>query len=677
MLQLQSIFYRPGLILKCLSEIIAKVHGSQCDEELLSKLYSYIEEFEHTDAWLRPILFEILARASRPWLESVESWIGLNESLDFNNHTQNIKFVDTQKEWQKDEEGKAIREVEYKFIPSIMPCFITEDDAQFIFETGRGLRLLRAHEPNHPLTTLHLDTSQRSFSLEWRFSWQDVERIERQAQQYKSGLLDAIKSFHTGGLSQLPSVFDTPFSKRMTGRISTVSEEMVHLQITESITKIEAPILNVMFGAKDNLSLRVLNCSSASYGITDIESESFSPPLSVLPMLSFSPLLAAQAALVNQACLGLLFKKHNLQMHLTLHHRFSLFGDGVFATRLSHALFDPDLGSAERRKGHSRSGISGLRLGYRDSWPPASSELRLVLMGILNESFHQGEHTRVAASFRTELPGGLSFAIRDMAEGELERCMDPDSIEALDFLRLQYRPPSPLDAVITPSCLAKYDILFRTLLRGTRMLFVVNHLLRGSAYRKADRSSTIVTLRRFPIEANHFVSTICSYFFDGVRSNWLVFSQKLNAIERRLDNYDAAETNGLHHLQGFHEQVLDRMMFALLLRQRQAQMMTLLEEIFSSILVFARYLRAGNAARTSEVDAKIEDVYMMFRKKVRVFVSVCRGLSERRGPGGLNRSDNDLGTGGFMKEDWGEDRGNTIGQLLLKLEMSGYYARDR
>lgn len=671
-LQLQSLFHGPGLILSGLSEIIAKIGGCQFDEELLTRLYIFVQGFEHTNTWLRLMMFEILARGSKPWLESVGNWLGLNKEHAFGGWGQCHNFVTTRQESRKGEGGKEFHEVQYEFHPDLMPCFIGKDDAEVIFETGRALRLLQAHMPEHPLVNSQTHHPAENSALDWRFSWPDVEIIQSKASQYESSLVEAIRSFHHSDSLQEHSSIDTQASAQSDVGASA-SREVSHSQIAESIAAI--PILEEIPKNLDFLSQTVMKCSMPSHRTAEAEDKSFAPPLSLVPLLSFNPIITTQALLVNQACLRLLFKEHKLRLHLSLQHQYHLFGDGVFASRLSHALFDPDLQSAERRKGHSRSGVSGLKLGSRDTWPPASSELRLALMGILNESYHHAEPSHAAASFRNELPGGLSFAIRDLAEDEFQQCINPDSIGALDFLRLQYRPPSPIDAVITLSCMEKYDLLFKLLLRGTRMLFVVNQLFRDATERSSRSRRTYIIIQRFKLEAHHFVSAVCAYFFDGVKSNWRVFSQKLDAIEQRLDEYESRQPHGLHDLRDFHEKMLDRLMFALLVRQRQAQVMKLLEEIFSSILSFARHCRSETAATGAEIDGKIESLYEKFRKKVKVFVNVCRGLSERRGPGGGSSHDDDQ-SGAFDKEDHGEDRGNTLGQLLLKLEMSGYYAKS-
>lgn len=666
-LQLQSLFRNPGLIISGLSEIVAKLEGAHCDEELLSRLYNIVQGFEHTNTLLWHVMLEILARGSKPWLESVGKWLGLNKELSLGGQGQCHNFVTTWQESRKGEGGKKFHEIQYEYHPSLMPCFICEDDAAVIFETGRALRLLQAHIPEHPLANPQILHPAEDSALDWRFTWEDVESIQLKASAYQSRLIEAIRSFHHSGSVQEHYRVDNQALAQLGGGDSA-AREVCHSQIAESL--VEIPILEDTPMKFDYLSQIVMESSAPSNRAAEVESTSFGPPLSLVPLLSFNTIISTQALLVNQACLRLLFKEHKLRLHLSLQHRYNLFGDGVFASRLSHALFDPDLQSTERRKGYSRAGVSGLKLGARDTWPPASSELRLALMGILNESYSHAEPSQAAASFRNELPGGLSFAIRDMADDEFQQCMDPDSIRALDFLRLQYRPPSPIDAVITLSCMEKYDLLFKLLLRGTRMLFVVNQLFRDATERVPRSRRTHIIVRRFKLEAHHFVSAICTYFFDGVQSNWRVFSLKLDDMEQRLDDYESGERQGLHDLRDLHENVLDRLMFALLLRQRQAQVMKLLEEIFSSILLFARHCRSEAAANEAEIDRTIENLYQKFRKKVKVFVNVCRGLSERRGPGvGLRRYDDDT-------EDHGEDGGNTLGQLLLRLEMSGYYGKS-
>ena len=663
LLQLQSLFERSGLMLSHLDNIVNKVDAAGSEEELLSLLYEYIEDSDHSPDWIRPTLFQILASVSKPWLYSISEWLGLTATRSARSHSHSPRFVLTREETQRLEGGKEMKKIEYDFEPSVMPNFISREDALAIFETGKGLRLLGGFRPEHPLANPTQAATTEAPSLEWQFSWRDMEKIQMQAQEYESSLQKAITDFDLHGSNSLKVyLHDKSFAQT---EIATVglAEETAKAYIHASIAAFEEPL--------PDLTVERGNNSLAKWICNDLpQEEIFAPPLSLLSALSFNSVIASQALLINRACLRLLFKEYNIRSHFSLLHRYSLFGDGVFSSRLSHALFDPELESAERRKGRFRASISGLKLGSRDTWPPASSELRLALAGILTESYYESrQETERPSIYRQELPGGLSFAVRDLAENELQRCMDPNSIEALDFLRLQYRPPPPLDAVITQASLAKYDDIFKLLLRAARMMFVANQLFRDTKSRFAILHATDATLKSFQIESHHFISAICRYFFNGIQANWNILQRRLEDVDKALDRDGTSDGESLHKLRDFHENLLDRLMFTLILRKRQVQVMKLLEEIFSLILVFSRHARTAASAGMDRSGFKVDlkETYEKFRKKVRVFVSVCRGLSERRGEGGTKSHD----AGG----EWSEDGGNTIGQLLLDFEMSGFYAK--
>ena len=659
-LQLQSLFERPGLILSSLNDIIIKVDAARSDEELLSRLYEYVEDSEYAAGRIPPALFHILASVSRPWLDSVSKWVGLKEETAAGLRGQGQNFVAVREEIQRLEGSKETKKLEYDFRHLSMPNFISEQDSLLIFETGKSLRLLESHRPEHPLSRATHAGVLKAPDLNWQCSWRGVEIIQVQAQEYEAKLEKAIADFNLhGGNSGKAHLHEGVRQAEVA--TAGLLEETAKAYIHASIASFEKPLPDLKAeGGNNPLPKTIYNY---------LPEEIFAPPLSLLPVLSFNPVIATQALLINRACLHLLFKEHDIRSHFSLLHRYSLFGDGVFASRLSHALFDPELESSGCRMGRSRAGISSLKLGSRNTWPPASSELRLALMGILTESFFESGSVAAGSSIvREELPGGLSFAVRDMPEDDLQRCME-NSIEALDFLRLQYTPPPPLDTVITQAALAKYDVIFKVLLRAIRMLFVVNQLFRDTKSRFATRQAADPISKSFRIESHHFVSAICRYFFNGVQGNWDILQRRLQDVDKALDRDGTSIGGSLHQLRDFHEYLLDRLMFALILRKRQAQVMKLLEEIFSLILVFARRARteATQGMGDSSLKPDLKETYENFKKKVRVFISVCRGLSERRGEGGIKSQ----GAGGELSENGG----NTIGQLFLDFEMSGFYAK--
>ncbi|KAA6408525.1 MAG: spc97 spc98 family [Lasallia pustulata] len=682
-LQLQTLFYRPSLIVSCLRELIQGIEAVSTDEELLSKLYKVIQNLEYTHNWLRPVLLELLGRVSRPWLDFAGEWIGLgtNTSLPVTALTKSRSFVNVMKETRNSSIGTEAQAIEYSFDSHQMPDFITEDDAEVMYETGKSLRLLQAQLPEHPLVRGVTNSGLMAPSLDWHFSWQDVERVETLARDYEANVNNAIRDFTRYGADNRSDILSSGDPNIFAFETFGTSEEDIQAHVAASQGLFETPLSDVGVGKQSGMQGAMRDALDEEAGID--ATTTFAPPLFLTPLLSFTPLLTTQARLINASCLRLFFKQHSLRSHFTLQRRYHLFGDGVFTSRLSHALFDPELHTAERRKGVARAGSLGLKLGFRDTWPPASSELRLALMGILTGSYRssspqgQGQHRRDT----DDLPGDLSFAIREISEIELQRCLDPNSIYALDFLRLQYKPPAPLESVITPSSLDKYDTLFKLLLRVTRMLYVVNQLFHDArkcgSHRWANKNaSSGPTVHRFRIDGHHFVSAVAGYFFDVVEETWRVFEDKLNEIETRLDDDHASgEVEGLHQLRDYHERVLDRIMFALFLRKRQEQVMGLLEEIFTVILTFARFSSrwALGEKKGPAEEVEITVLYAKFQKNVRVFINVCRGLSERRGVAGGKSKERQGGRG---KEDMREDGGNTIGMLLLRLEMSGYYEQS-
>jgi len=690
LLQLQSLCNDHGLILKCIYEIVSSAVRTNSDDDLLSGLFESVQQREYTNPWLRQILLEIFERVSQPWLEFVTEWIGLRKELQscslLKEKTRSFVTVDI-KPWV-DEGGAKSSRLDYVFDRSKVPSFVLEEDARMIFETGKSLRLFQSHHPDHPLARPEASSDTGFPQLEWHFSWTDIERTIARAKRYERSIAAAISKYSIHGHRPEETwVNDNAFSAQAFDVFGKSEQELKrYIAASTAILEEEIPAAPDPTCNRDLHSLILRTAVSTAVRVLD-DASTFAPPLSLMSQLSFGPIFSAQARLVNSACLRLFFKEHHLRSHLSLQRRFHLISDGVFASRISHALFDPDLRTAERSQGFVPTGAGlGLRLGSRENWPPASSELRLALMGILTDCYHSAPGTEYTAStlgHKRELPGGLSFAVRNMSEEELEKCRDPHSLEALDFLRLQYKPPPPVEAIITPSCLYKYDRLFKHLLRVMRMVYVVTQLFKDAADRTSRWQSIDAVAQKFRIEAHHFVFSVSGYFFEiGVGVTWQKFEDKLDDVESRIDSEDAegslGDTEGLHKLQEYHEHVLDRMLFATFLRNRQEQVLRLLEDIFTLILKFARYYRARASGKRKdpEDDEEIKQIYTEFRKKIGVFVSVGRGLSEKKGYGVKGRVVLDGEHGLYGSEDLNEDGENSIGQLLLRLEMTDYYSRN-
>ncbi|KAI5782991.1 Spc98 family-domain-containing protein [Pyronema domesticum] len=671
LLHLRAVIRDPALIVEAFAQIISAVKDSQDDTQLLSRLFDAVQQQNHKSAWLKPLLVETLARVSRPWLEFVEQWIGLDAAaggIGVGDLIKEGSFVGVEEETRMDENGREKLVRNYHFEKSQIPSFVSAEMAETVFETGRSLRFLEAFHPAHPLAIAgkrKIDAPK----LNWRFDWKDVEGLQQQAKEYEQNLKEAIQKYtnqepispETDDAMDIDPiyVFET-FGKTKDELNSGI------LASLEAMSKPLPPVEDIPANTtsrtsdahnSDHLSNLVLNLTRLS-SITSSALTTFSPPLPITPLLSFTPVLTTQCRLISSSCLKMFFTEHSLLSHLSILRQFHLFGSGVFSSLLSSALFDPDLDSTERIDGTYRSGgRMGLKLGSRDTWPPASSELRLALMDVLTRSI-DGTSSAYSLS-NADLPGGLSFAVREMSDQELEACMDADSIFALDFLKLEYVPPEPLGAVITPTALWRYDKIFRLLLRVRRMVFVVGTLWKGGAVKAGGG-----------IEARHFVVTLANYLIEsGIGTTWQRFESRLATLAASA----GAGGETLDHLRQLHEGVLDRIMFATLSRKRQQPVMKIVDEIFGMVLRFARLQRMRETNPGEEDDGQeVERLYKAFRRRVGIFIGVCRGLSEKRGYGEGRK---DAAAGGTGIEGGFKEEANLLGMLLLGLEMGGYYSK--
>ncbi|MCJ1249728.1 hypothetical protein MMC30_006954 [Trapelia coarctata] len=670
LLQLQAVFDRPGQLMSCIGEMTRKISNANSDETILCSVFDSIQALEQADSWLRPIALQILSSISKPWLASLSRSIGL-QVYDPAAYTEPSTCYGTV--WGVG--GDTVDTTQG------MPKFFRDKELEMIIESRQSLELLRSQSPDHVMLCPPHGKAPEVPELEWHFDWADIERIEAKAKRYEASIQQTLVLKHNSRdhtrnwvqneLQDSHSDFD-PFG---------ASTDKIQADISDSRATFEQPSPMAQHSVTGDIFPALLN-KAFSRQVADPESNVvFAPALAVTSLLSFSPILAAQSRLLNLSCLRMLFKEHDLRGHLRLQRRFHLFGDGMFTSRLSHALFDTELESAERRKGHVRTGKMGLKLGSRNSWPPASSELRLVLMAILTETYYSTVKTDVLVPSSGELPGGLSFALRDLSEDEIQKCMELHSIEALDFLRLQYKAPSPIDAIITTSSLEKYDVIFRLLLRVTRMLFVVNQLSRIGKHRFRTSLRTDPIASRFRFEAHHFVSTIAEYFSAiAVGSNWDQFQAEVEQMGRRLDNDDFPKQLGNHEglcqLQMRHEQMLDSMMFALLSRKRQQQAVKLLEDVFGLILAYNKSIIDGTrkGSTTSSSIFNVDHIYREFRAKIRAFIDECRSLVEQdvKGPVSkmhLSSSPDLLGRHGSRQSS-----PSALTQLLLRLEINDHYS---
>jgi hypothetical protein len=660
LLELQRLFTRPREILIHVARMTDSVRHAKSNEQLASILHHRILEVEESDGYLRQISGKILSYVAAPSLQLMSEWIGIRQEQGPLPIHERGSFVAVEDD--NTEQGP----LEYVYRSEMMPRFITPEDGNLIFDTGNSLRFLKTQHLDHPLSNLE-KFDVKAPEMEWRFAWQDIEVVAKKAKDYEEALRSTLLQLTQGREVARPRSACIPHTKLK-------HQSDPHGPDLDKFFEHSIGEMNAQPGCSDRSipdDLQRLLDDILEHQAQPV-TNTFAPPMSITSALSFRPLITAQAKLVNAATLRLFFRAHQLRLHLSLQRQYHLLGDGVFSSLLASALFDPNRESAERHKGKMRSGVHmGLQLGSRTAWPPASSELRLALRGVLSESYYSSAlylssvaantapttSTTITGRDTDSLPGQLNFAIRNLTEDEQTLVMDPDALPALDFLRLQYVPPPPLHLVITAASLDKYDTIFKSLLRLSRTLFVISHL---------PRQYADPTARKFRNEAHHFVTTYTNYVFQsGIAEHWSEFDGFVATLEKRLDEEDKAGelgtrvTEGVSTLRDAHDKCLDSIMFSLLLRRRQRKVVALVDEIFEFVLAFAKLQRGGGKHGTGDdgENATVEELYAKLKGKIRVFLSVCRGLTGKKG----------YGRKGTTEE-------NSIERLVLAMEMNGYFA---
>jgi hypothetical protein len=204
------------------------------------------------------------------------------------------------------------------------------------------------------------------------------------------------------------------------------------------------------------------------------------------------------------------------------------------------------------------------------------------------------------------------------------------ALAALDFLYLDYKPPSSLDLVITPAILHKYNAIFSHLLRLVRVEAVARNITldvskpnlvstrtgrHGDGRRRDLLLDSNPTARRellaLVFEVRGIVSSLCSYSFVGaVEENWKLFRKALDRVEKasmareghggrhrsvHMDEEEGEEEQeawNLDSLESLHQHFLDRVQQALLLKQKQAPLLKIIQSgIFGVVLGLGRMIK--------------------------------------------------------------------------------------
>jgi hypothetical protein len=602
-LQLQYALARPLNLLRLLISLKINVKTCKTNEAIVSVVADFVEDKAELAPAFALILRAILLQVSTPWLEQLARDIGFCSSAD---HLAG-GTVDSE---------SAVTDMT-KF------SFVHPEDRELIQATKNALDIVRTHDPNHPLLTCDfqgIESPHTSF-VDPRLSHAQV--ILRAA-KYRLYMLDHVASRRRRPDHATESNDAQGFLSRHNTR-PTGSEDPWRLSDINELNIIMSQELRLREEKSTQELGRIV--SSALKRDVDEAAGNDLDPTTPSALETLRPLLEIQHRFASGAVLRQMFRTHHLLEHLALHRSFYLFGSSDFVSELSVGLFSPELQSAERKRGVvSSTEVMGLRLGHGNgqNWPPASSELCLVLMGVLSRVTGMRTHGNgQQLSNMSDVQEGLNFAVRELPEAEIEQTLDMHSIHALDFLGLQYNAPAPLDRIVTAEASKDYDAIFRFLLIALRMLYITSNLARSLADPKGDTHNLTgrhsLETATFIHLAHHLVTVTLSHFMDvGITAPWQDFLHTLQTVEQDLAWEDAhGEIGskvhvGLEWLRKTHITCLGRMRNRLFLRNKQQKIRVALENAFTSILTCNHILQDNGVEDEDDVE-RFADAHRSFR----------------------------------------------------------------
>lgn len=634
-IQLNGLIGRSRRLLLVLDSLVTTAKHARSNQAVISASFDVVSLHSQTAHELDSTLHHLLGKVSAPWFQSLAHDMGFRRPDDALLGPSESDDQD-QTKWDK------------------ISTFAEPEDCELIRETASAARLLRETSPDHYLLA---DGDGAMFTA---FTDPALTRASAFAisKSYEKSLMSRRSQPNTSELDQCRAVVTNPTSADVWKDEASMQSYLDGLDALMSESSPPGPS-----GGQDDLHMRARDFCSLT-GDQPHDDASFSTEGSVAPLERVRPLLQTQHRLMNGVLLRQLFRDHSLKHHLQLQYSFQLLENGYFVDRLSTALFRSDVQTAERRRDQKVTAETmGLRLGasHEERWPPASSELQLALTGILNEAYARSHSADARYRAHSEtLPGSLSFAIRELPEAEIDRVLDPNSIYALDFLRLQYTPTPPLDAILTHDALKAYDEIFRFLLRLLRVIHVTTNLPRKQTGQRED--SLDEASLSFAVKAQSFVSVLLSHVMDiGIAAPWQDLIKTVTNLETALQAEDAEEAigtkapMGIEGLRQLHSSCLDQMRSRLFLKRRQQKLRDGLEGVLVAILNASFALQSGDDAGLPS----FQNSYAEFRKAV---AALLRAIEEQanKPPKSIAAADT-------------EDA-ETLRLLLTRLDWNGFYS---
>ncbi|KAG0179588.1 hypothetical protein DFQ29_001907 [Apophysomyces sp. BC1021] len=680
---------------------------------LLTMLHDEIQAFDFSEhgnsGFYRDICVAILCHTSTPYLDMLSQWLGLREPVSewinvnylylqdpydefFIHDTKTLTTTRSAAFLENYSLSEDMDDLPYCYQlreDMALPYFINERQAAYILRAGNALRLLRRCQPDHPLSAvrrwLNTETGD-GLRLQWLLTDSQRKKYMEELTEFclvarsydANGVIDGYnecsKDIDGVPVDRNPIAHDVEMKELGAAPSLAVLED---LDLTGEFSK----TLHGVMEHHQLLAEHVQENTNTTY---------FIPTLDVITSESIHRPLRLWYPLVNESAMNLFMRQFNAREHLKMLHRYFLFGEGTFVSGIVNTLF----ANGEDPRAPERAGLR-LRLHSQIGWPPRPSELNMPLRAVLLESMAQipeKDKSSIMKSIQghmiSEQPDNLiTFGVRERNESsEWNRL---DAVGALDFLYMSYQTQYPLNIIITPDTLEKYNSVFTFLLQVLRISTISKQLY----YRLHSRSqtwpwhnrTTSGTLHNFRFQIERFTSAIQAYVFDtAINATWAKFMVWIDAIERHSESADLTMMDPVIFSK-HHEEILDRILFQCFLKRGQYLIMSVLRQVFEDVIAFVIILddykiRQPTPQQEMDLVHRCQQTFDKFRRHTKLFIKVLN-LLLRKGTvrvGNITSSlhEADVETFDGSYKEWGDQKSNLgdfIKDLLTRLSFNGFY----
>ncbi|KAL9552386.1 hypothetical protein MBANPS3_003797 [Mucor bainieri] len=588
-------------------------------------------------ALYRDICLIVLSYTSVPYSNMLSRWLHFSDTGSSND----LACGDPYNEFFIGEKSSATNKQDllqgYKIRSDIeLPYFIDKELALYILRSGISVRLLKLAKPDHPLFNLN-----GSISLKFSVSNTDHEEYMCRLQR----VCEYIRSCNaTGSFAQHQTTTLAIHNDDHDTNQDALQHDIPTLPPLADSTKQSGFSVELMQLLQDET-----NHSIPTFDTITLQSY-------IVPIQTWCPLL-------NESFMISFLTQFKLQSHLSLLYRYFLFGNGTFVNGLKATFF-------------AKIGLNHMG----DCWPPKVFSLNLALQSLLLEN-SQHEYDDLITF----------FVRRTTAESPWSH---PHAVEALSFLQLHYDATYPLNMVITPAILDKYNRIFTFLIQLLRVATVIKRCFEPLRNLQWYRTSTRDAICRYRFQMDQFTSALQSYIHDtAIEATWSSFMHHVQAMQSQQTSSNSNSNSSSssskdyvsvimepHSFRDYHEHVLDRILFQCFLKQSQTRIFKVLRPVLQDIVLFSAILddyAVKDMESEDKLNMKCARIFDQFKNHARVFVSVLQ-LLETKGSGRLSNVLNSTRPSIFndlyARHEAKNGMDVFVKDLLTRLALNGYYS---